>query len=40
MNFTGGSAPGARVNWVRVGGAVVDPDTVYTVSACDREGDA
>lgn len=40
MNFTGGSAPGERVNWVRVGGAVLDPDAVYAVSACDREGDA
>jgi S-sulfosulfanyl-L-cysteine sulfohydrolase len=39
VNFTLGNDAGKRVNYIKVGGKLVDPDREYSFVACEREGD-
>jgi sulfur-oxidizing protein SoxB len=39
MNFTMNNELGQRVNWVKVGGVDLIADKMYSVVACEREGD-
>ncbi len=39
VNFTLGSQPGKRVNYIKVGGKPVDLNREYSFVACEREGD-
>jgi sulfur-oxidizing protein SoxB len=39
INFTMGKPLGERLNWVKVGGKKLDRLKVYSVVACEREGD-
>lgn len=39
INFTMNNDIGKRINWIKVNGAPVELDKVYTMLACEREGD-
>ncbi len=39
INFTMNNDLGKRINWIKVNGAPVEPDKIYTMLACEREGD-
>jgi S-sulfosulfanyl-L-cysteine sulfohydrolase len=39
VNFTIGNEFGKRVNWVKVNGSPLETDRLYSVVACEREGD-
>ncbi|MFZ9694417.1 MAG: bifunctional metallophosphatase/5'-nucleotidase [Chitinophagaceae bacterium] len=39
VNFTVGNEFGKRVNWVKVNGSPLDLERLYSVVACEREGD-
>jgi sulfur-oxidizing protein SoxB len=39
VNFTIGNENGKRVNWVKVNGTPLENDRLYSVVACEREGD-
>lgn len=39
INFTMNNDLGKRINWIKVNGAPVELDKVYTMLACEREGD-
>lgn len=39
MNFTMNNDIGKRINWIKVNGKNVQPDDVFTMLACEREGD-
>ena len=39
LNFTIGKEKGERINWIKVKGTAVDLDRLYTVVACERDGD-
>jgi 2',3'-cyclic-nucleotide 2'-phosphodiesterase (5'-nucleotidase family) len=39
VNFTIGNDNGKRLNWVKVNGAPLEKDRLYSVVACEREGD-
>lgn len=39
LNFTIGSEEGRRVNWIKVKGEPLDLNRMYTVVACERDGD-
>jgi 2',3'-cyclic-nucleotide 2'-phosphodiesterase (5'-nucleotidase family) len=39
VNFTIGNENGKRLNWVKVNGAPLEKDRLYSVVACEREGD-
>ncbi|TKB97663.1 bifunctional metallophosphatase/5'-nucleotidase [Pedobacter cryophilus] len=39
INFTAGKPKGSRLNWVKVKSKKVKEDKVYSVVACEREGD-
>lgn len=39
VNFTAGNAKGERVNWIKIKGKKMDANKLYSVIACDREGD-
>lgn len=39
INFTMNNDLGKRINWIKVNGAPVELDKIYTMLACEREGD-
>lgn len=39
INFTMNNDLGKRINWIKVNGAHVELDKIYTMLACEREGD-
>jgi 2',3'-cyclic-nucleotide 2'-phosphodiesterase (5'-nucleotidase family) len=39
VNFTAGKPKGERVNWIKIKGKKMEPEKLYSVIACDREGD-
>ena len=39
INFTAYNEKGNRLNWVKVKGKKVDKDKLYSIIACEREGD-
>ncbi|MBX9784245.1 MAG: bifunctional metallophosphatase/5'-nucleotidase [Chitinophagaceae bacterium] len=39
INFTMNNDPGKRVNWIKVKDKELKPDDVFTMLACEREGD-
>jgi 2',3'-cyclic-nucleotide 2'-phosphodiesterase (5'-nucleotidase family) len=39
LNFTIGNEEGNRVNWIKVKGEPIDLNRIYTVVACERDGD-
>lgn len=39
INFTMNNGLGKRINWIKVNGAPVELDKIYTMLACEREGD-
>jgi sulfur-oxidizing protein SoxB len=39
VNFTIGNEFGKRVNWVKINGSPLETDRLYSIVACEREGD-
>jgi 2',3'-cyclic-nucleotide 2'-phosphodiesterase (5'-nucleotidase family) len=39
VNFTADKPKGERVNWIKIKGKKMEPTKLYSVIACDREGD-
>lgn len=39
INFTIGNERGKRVNWIRIKGKALNPEKIYTLVACERDGD-
>lgn len=39
LNFTADKPKGERVNWIKIKGKSMEPKKLYSVIACDREGD-
>ena len=39
INFSSASEKGKRLNWVKIGGEVIDKSKLYSIVACEREGD-
>lgn len=39
LNFTADKPKGERVNWIKIKGKGMEPKKLYSVIACDREGD-